>query len=159
MTNCKLFYFSIKNVSERFDPFNVNDFVVVSKTKSDIPTDLMVDNKKLLKLIEQYAEDNNIINQNLIIKKIIDIICNSNSKINYSPLLIYLQVLNYSANDFVYRLKKSNINEKIDLTKKLLDSYIKNRHTIYKLHGYSDSMLQVRADLTRSRLNSMECQS
>ena len=159
--NICYFKHSLKNSDVRLNLSNTLGLLVITRNANEKPNELMKKNQELLDLITTYKTLRSIDNRNNDINKVIDKIINitihgsNNIHLNYSPFYTYLNVLNYSYCDFKKDLKKLKDGEKRELLKCICDAYIDNRHNVYNSHGYSNSMLQIRADDSTSRTNSI----
>ena len=156
LKNLDYFNFSQKNIDEFIDLSNPEGVLVVSRSKDEKPTNLMVANDKLIDFITTYEtlKANRIGNyKNLCLQTldhIIDLIENT-PNINYSSFCAYFQVVGFSYGAYMGSKSKMSIDEKRELFQNLIDLYIKYRHKTYKYLGYSNQILQVNSDLSSSR--------
>ena len=147
---------NLKDIISNIKNFNLEkDHVVINQNSLMPKTDLMIENQKLIDLITAYKvlNENREINLESIyyvIDEIINIIEKA-KLINYSSFCSYMQVIGYSYNS--YKCEKDFLSKqnKEDLFKAILDSYIKNRHNMYLYHGYSNQVLQNNSDIASSR--------
>jgi len=161
MNNLDYFKFSQEHkdsVEEFVKPEGVK---VINENSNEELTQLMQAVDTLNNLIKQYkilkeegkkSTDQIIID---IIDKICEILENKKININYSPFCVYFQVVRYSYSTYKENYSKMELQEKRDLIEYLLDEYIKNRYEMYNYHGYSNMILQVMADASSSRRNSI----
>ncbi|MBN1824357.1 MAG: hypothetical protein JW803_08565 [Endomicrobiales bacterium] len=142
MNNVQLFEYSLKN-SELLLDENKNEDMVLTDTPTK-KNELMRNNEKLIDLITSYETLSKELNEkqkDRILEQIENIMFTT-SKMNYSAVSQYFMVWNQS-HSFLSNLDKK---DRIKIMKKLVDKYVKDRHELYKKHGYSDIILQVIAD-------------
>lgn len=156
--NDNLFYFTLSQKLEdaEIDFSNPSGVKVITDKTSFPPDELMIKNNELVKLISTYESSKQlnfkIDDINKILYEIIKIV-KTTKNINYSPFLVYFQVLKTSYNAYISIQNKLTIKEKRLYISKILDLYINNRHNMYFSHGYSDIVLQVMSDNASSRKN------
>lgn len=156
MGNKDYFEYSLTNEDEIIDLSKADGNIVITKNEKELETKLMKNNNRLIELITSYKAlcydskncDENL--ENKIIDEIIRII-ETADLINYSAFCVYLQVLGYSYNAYISEKKAYSENDKRNLFKNFLELYIKNRHSMYLMHGYSNIVLQVGSDAASSR--------
>ena len=126
---------------------NMNDMRVIPENKEDSNI-LTKATDKLYRFIDTFETLSNELNgahQDKIVgellKKIDDILIHTDG-INYSSLCQYFMVQNISHSIY------SNLDQqsRLAILTELLKSYIKNRHHMYKSHGYTNAILQTMSD-------------
>jgi hypothetical protein len=143
MDNIKLFEYSLENENKLLEnAVKKEDVVITSKAKDK--NELMIKNERMINLITSYKT----LKDKLSPKQEGDIIAELDSllfnkeKMNYSAFSQYFMVwdLSYSL------LSSRGLEERKKLLKELLNKYIKDRHSMYLEHGYSNMVLQVISD-------------
>ncbi len=143
MDNILLFEYSLKNREQIFDDANKKEIIVITKNAKD-KNKIINSNERLIDLITTYhtldgkltkKQDDEIIRE-------IDSILFKIHHMNYTAFSQYLMVwdMPYS----VLRAEKEQ--ERKKLLRELLIKYIKDRHSMYSSHGYSNIVLQVLSD-------------
>ena len=136
------------------DSFYEKGELVIPKTSSE-ENALTKNNTELIECIsafsivskEHYEEDSDVIQK--IIFRIINIL-DETLHINYSAFVQFFMV--YNASFSIY--KKLTNSEKRKFIYEILTAYIKERHSVYLSHGYSNSILQVMSDNYSHKRNS-----
>ena len=156
MDNKDYFKYSLDNEDEIVDFSKQEGVVVITKEQNEPSTELMKANNRLIELITSYkalcfeVPNHNVDFSNKIIDEIA-LIIETTKSINYSAFCIYLQVIGYSYNLYMSEKDNYSLDEKRNLIKTFLELYIKNRHQMYLMHGYSNQVLQVSSDSASSR--------
>lgn len=154
MNNLDFFNISLLNTKINYDFSSPAGKVVIPKTKEET-NDLIEANHNLIDLITTYKTlqkcSPNSGELTAIVNEIIKLL-DSTKYINYTSFCVYFQVLRYSYNTYFHAKNLSPV-EKFNLIKTTVELYIKNRHSLYLEHGYSDQVLQVMCDASSSRRN------
>ncbi len=154
LTN-KYYYDYSKNHPEKlFDPYYAKNKVIIP-TRIEEKNNLTKNNEKLIDLITAFQvalsmgkhKESESIKE--IIKAIEEILDNTEN-INYSSFCQFFMVYNASYSAYEDLPKK----EKYDFLFEILVLYCKERHGIYKSHGYTNSILQVVCDNYSHKRNS-----
>ena len=144
MDNISLFKFSLDNPEEGQDKIykKGNLFITEDPNKKN---SLMQKNEKMIDLITTYEnmanrftgkQENDFINQ-------IDLLLfDKNDRMNYTALSQFFMACDTNFNV----LQKQKKEERKNNLRKLIKEYIKERHSVYKKHVYSNIVLQVVAD-------------
>ena len=155
MRRNNLFYFDYsKNHPEPiFDSYYIKDKVIIPPTPEKKNT-LTSNNEKLIDLITAFDVNRKLNNtRNTATDQIVKEIKNILDKveyINYSALCQFFMVYNSSYASY----SQMKPDEKIEFLYEILDLYCKERHSIYKSHGYSNSSLQILCDNYSHKRNS-----
>ena len=141
MDNLSLFNYSLVNLEEHFDETYKKGklFITVDPNEKN---SLMVKNEKLIELITAYKVmmDRFIGNQEQeIIDQIDSLLFGGGDQMNYTAFSQYFLVCDTNFN----MIQKQKPEERKKNLRYLIQEYIKNRHTIYLKHGYSNIVLQV----------------
>lgn len=118
--------------------------LVITKTKEK-KNELIRRNERLIDLITTYKTFGDKLTpkqENSIIYEVIDLLFNTEEKMNYTAFSQYFMVcdLSYSI------LKNEELKQKHEIIKEILKEYISDRHAMYSSHGYSNIVLQVMSD-------------
>ena len=154
LDNKYYFDYSKNHPEPLFDPYYEKNMVVITPDINE-ENDLIINNNRLIDLITAFQvsmsmgknkDDDQVIE---IIEEIIQIL-NKTKNINFSSFCQYFMVQNSSYSTYS-SLKKD---EKLDYIYEMLLRYCKERHDIYKSHGYSNTILQVISDSYSHKRNS-----
>lgn len=152
INNVELFDLSIKEGEPYIDKYyEKKNNVIISDNPQKI-NKLMEANYKLTENISAYniaitAKNKEM--QETILKNIISVL--RVSGINFSEFSSYWAVKDISYS--VYKKTLSTDKLKIEFLKKIIPEFIKDRHLLYKIHGYSFSTLQVVNDSKAHKSN------
>lgn len=150
--NIKVFEISI----EKREPYIDRNYV--KKSEAIITNDrrklnqLMEANIEIIESISAYKialESKNIKMQNTILKKIVDALATSG--INFSEFTSYWAVKDVSYSIYKKTLKTNSL--KKEFLKNIIPEFIKDRHSLYRAHGYSFSTLQAVNDSKAHKSN------
>ena len=154
LDNKRYFNYSKEHPEGLFDPYYAKDKIVIP-LRAEKKNKLTINNEKLIDLITAFevaismGKVKNSDNIREIIEAIESILDNTEN-INYSPFCQFFMV--YNASYAAYRdLSKD---AKYDFLFEMLILYCKERHGMYKSHGYTNSILQVVCDNYSHKRNS-----
>lgn len=154
LDNKRYFNYSKEHPESLFDPYYAKDKIVIP-LRAEKKNELTINNEKLIDLITAFevaismgkVKDSDNIRE---IIEAIELILDKTENINYSPFCQFFMV--YNASYAAYRdLSKD---DKYDFLFEMLILYCKERHGIYKSHGYTNSILQVVCDNYSHKRNS-----
>jgi len=153
-TNKCYYEISKKYLEKIIDPYYAKDKLIIPNSKNE-SNELTQNNDKLIDLITTYSclytkidlHSQKVVED--IINEIINILDNTEN-INYSALTQFFMV--YNTNYTLY--KNLSKNDKKVFLYDILKLYCKERHNIYKSHGYSNISLQVMCDNYSHKRNS-----
>ncbi len=145
INNLEIFEESLQSSESYIDKYyQKKEKLIISKDKSNL-NDLMKANNTLLENISAYKialQSKNLKMQETIINNIIDVL--EVEGMNYNEFISYWATKDVS---FSYYNNILNTKDnKAKFIKNILPEYIKHRHDIYNLYGYSFSTLQVVSD-------------
>jgi len=139
--NIEIFEFSIENKEPYIDKYYVKNNKPIITDKGNKLNKLMEANTKISDNISAYEiaiKAKNIEMQNTILKNIIFAL--ETTGINFSEFTSY-----WATKDISYSIYKKILkteSSKMEFLKDMIPEFIKNRHLLYKIHGYSFSTLQ-----------------
>ncbi len=142
INNIKLFEISIKNKEPYVDKYYVKSNKPIITDDSKKLNKLMKANADILDNISAYkiaVDSNNVEMQNTTLKNIISAL--TTTGINFSEFTSYWAVKDMSYSVYKNTLKTESL--KMEFLKNMIPEFIKDRHLLYKIHGYSFSTLQV----------------
>ena len=154
LDNKRYFNYSKEHPESLFDPYYAKDKIVIP-LRTEKKNELTINNEKLIDLITAFevaismgkVKDSDNIRE---IIEAIELILDNTENINYSPFCQFFMV--YNASYAAYRdLSKD---DKYDFLFEMLILYCKERHGMYKSHGYTNSILQVVCDNYSHKRNS-----
>lgn len=154
LNNKRYFNYSKEHPEGLFDPYYAKDKVVISR-RVDNKNELMKNNEKLIDLITAFevailmGKSKNSNNVKEIIEAI-EMILDKTENINYSPFCQFFMVYNASYVAYMNLPKDA----KDEFLFEMLILYCKERHGMYKSHGYTNSILQVVCDNYSHKRNS-----
>lgn len=140
--NIKLFDISINNKEPYVDKYYVKNTKLIITDDNKKLNKLMKANSEILDNISAYkiaVESNNIEMQNTTLRNIISAL--TTTWINFSEFTSYWAIKDMSYSVYKNTLKTESL--KMDFLKNIIPEFIKDRHLLYKIHGYSFSTLQV----------------
>jgi len=143
--NIKLFEISIENEENYVDKYYAKNNKPIITDNSKKINNLMKANIDILDNISAYKiaiESNNIKMQEIALKNII--LALDTTGINFSEFTSY-----WATKDISYSIYKNTLKTeflKMEFLKNIIPEFIKDRHLLYKIHGYSFSTLQVVSD-------------
>ena len=151
--NIEIFKISMKNKEPYLDEYYIkkNELIITDNNKKQ--NNLMKANLKILDNITAYeiaVESKNSEMQNTILKNMISIL--ETTSINFSEFVSYWSVKDITYSLYKRKLKTESL--KIEFLKDIIPEFIKDRHLLYKRHGYSFSTLQVVKDSKAHKENS-----
>ena len=150
--NIKLFELSIENKELYIDKYYVKDSKPIITEDLKKPNKLMSANFEILDNISAYkiaVESKNEEMQKTTLKNIISSL--SVSGINFSEFASYWAVKDVSHSIYKGTLKTEEL--KLEFLKNIIPEFIKDRHLLYKIHGYSFSTLQAVSDSKAHKKN------
>lgn len=154
LDNKRYFDYSKEHPEGLFDPYYAKDKVVIP-LRAEKKNELTTNNEKLIDLITAFevavsmGKDKNSENIKEIIEAI-ESVLDSTENINYSSFCQFFMV--YNASYAAYKdLPKD---EKYEFLYEILVLYCRERHGMYKSHGYTNSILQVVCDNYSHKRNS-----
>ena len=143
------FFDLMKDFPEQIvDPYYANsNNVVIIPTQKDEQNQLTQAATDLCRYFDRFetlfeAADKDVVLINQLLHRIDDILMNV-PNINYTPFCQYFMVHNLSYSIYTGMREEE---KRINVLKDLLISYIRNRHHLYKMHGYSPVILQTMSD-------------
>lgn len=140
--NIKLFEISIKNKEPYVDKYYVKSNKPIITDDSKKLNKLMKANADILDNISAYkiaVDSSNVEMQNTTLKNIISAL--TTTGINFSEFTSYWAVKDMSYSIYKSTLKTESL--KTEFLRSMIPEFIKDRHLLYKIHGYSFSTLQV----------------
>lgn len=140
--NIKLFELSLKNKEPYVDEYYVKNNKLIITADSKKLNKLMKANAEILDNISAYkiaVESENIEMQETTLKNIITAL--SVAGINFSEFTSYWAIKDMSYSVYKNTLKTETL--KLEFLKNIIPKFMKDRHLLYKIHGYSFSTLQV----------------
>ncbi len=145
ISNIQIFSLSIKNKESYIDEYYVKDSKPIITDNPKKLNNLMKSNVEICDNIAAYKiaiKSKNKKMQNIILENIVKIL--KTSGINNTEFTSYwaLKDMSYSA----YKTFNSNHFIQIEFLKNVIPEFIKDRHLLYKIHGYSFSSLQAIKD-------------
>lgn len=143
--NIKLFEISIKNKEPYVDQYFLKSNKPIITDDCKETNKLMKANADIIENISAYkiaVEASNVKMQNTILKNIISALATTG--INFSEFTSYWAVKDMSYSVYKNTLKTESL--KMEFLKNMIPEFIKDRHILYKIHGYSFSTLQVVKD-------------
>lgn len=154
LDNKHYFSYSEKHPEGLFDPYYAKDKVVIP-LRAEKKNELTTNNEKLIDLITAFeiavsmgkSKDSDNIRE---IIEAIEFILDNTENINYSPFCQFFMV--YNASYAAYR--ELSKDDKYEFLYEILVLYCKERHDMYKSHGYTNSILQVVCDSYSHKRNS-----
>lgn len=154
MNNIELFKYSGANPEPIIDPYYNREKVVITPTVEET-NNLIEKNSRLIELISvfKYFNENGKVKSDSEVVKLIDEIVEiliSTDGINFSPFSQFFMVYNSSHNSFKTYSKK----EQNEFIYEMLQLFIKQRHSMYMSHGYTNTILQVVCDNYSHKRNS-----
>jgi hypothetical protein len=145
LNNIKLLEFCFKNKESYIDEYYVKSSEPIISNSIKKMNALMRANTNILDNISAYkiaAEAKNSALQKTAFKNIIKAL--NTSGINFSEFTNYWAIKDMSYSVYKKTLQTDKL--KMEFLKKILPEFIKDRHLLYKMHGYSFSTLQVVSD-------------
>jgi hypothetical protein len=139
--NLKLFELSINNKEPYIDKYYAKNNTPIITADSKKFNDLMRANIEILENISAYkiaSESKNKAMQNTILKNIVSRL--NVSGINFSEFTSFWATKDVSYSIYKGTLKTDDL--KIEFLKNIIPEYLKDRHALYKNHGYSATTLQ-----------------
>lgn len=154
MNNLGYFNYCKENPEKILDPYYKKGVLVIPE-KVNEQNNLTEKNARLIELITTFktlvsfgkGKDNEDILK--VIQEIIEILVKT-SNINYSAFCQFFMVYNSSFSVF----QKMNKQNKENFIYEMLCNYVKERHSMYLSHGYSNIILQVMSDNYSHKRNS-----
>ncbi len=148
------FEYSKQNPEPLIDPIYAKKSLVISKDSAETSA-LIEKNGQLLEQISMFKElreqggdkDSEEIIQ--VVSAVINLL-DGTTNINYSPFAQFFMVYNATYNEY----KKYKPEIKKEFIYEMLDHYVKERHSMYLSHGYSNVVLQVMCDNYSHKRNS-----
>lgn len=154
MNNLDYFNYCKENPEKILDPYYKKGVLVIPENATE-QNNLTEKNTRLIELITTFKmllsfgkcrEDEDIVK---IIQEVIDILINT-PNINYSAFCQFFMVYNSSFSVF----QKMRQEDKENFIYEMLCNYVRERHSMYISHGYSNSILQVMSDNYSHKRNS-----
>lgn len=154
LNNRRYFNYSKDHPEGLFDPYYAKDKIVIP-LRAEKKNELTMNNEKLIDLITAFeiavsmgkSKNSNSIRE---IIEAIESILDKTENINYSAFCQFFMV--YNASYAAYRGLSGT--EKYEFLYEILVLYCKERHGMYKSHGYANSILQVVCDSYSHKRNS-----
>jgi hypothetical protein len=142
--NIELFNYSLSKPEEYFEDWYTKGVIIIPPTK-DEKNDLTRANAQLIDTITAYQVMGGKLTPSQeadLVGSIVRLLFYTTNHMNYSAFSQYLMVC-----DLSYSLLESEPDErKHELIREVLREYVKDRHSMYQSHGYSDVVLQVLSD-------------
>lgn len=151
--NIELFKISSNAKEPYVDDYYIKKNKAIITYDNEKINEIMKANLDLLDNISAYkvaSDSKNIEMQNIIIKNIISLL--ETTGINFSEFTSYWAVKDMSYSIYNKTLKTESL--KIEFLKNIIPEFIKDRHFLYKIHGYSYSTLQAVCDSKSHKANS-----
>lgn len=154
MNNLDYFNYCKENPERILDPYYEKGVLVIPKTATE-QNNLTEKNERLIKLITTFEtllsfgkdrEDEDILK---IIQEVINVLTKTRN-INYSAFCQFFMVYNSSFSVF----QKMRQEDKENFIYEMLCNYVRERHSMYVSHGYSNAILQVMSDNYSHKRNS-----
>lgn len=154
MNNLDYFNYCKENPEKILDPYYKKGVLVIPKTATE-QNNLTEKNERLIELITTFKTlssfGKGIENEDIvqIIKEVINILTETRN-INYSAFCQFFMVYNSSFSVF----QKMRQEDKENFIYEMLCNYVRERHSMYVSHGYSNAILQVMSDNYSHKRNS-----